>query len=73
MPNTQVVVEPKAKKKYKTKKEKEKDTYVEELMITTQTMVMRSFFDEKAQSLKDLVEEMAKLPPQNTKKKNKER
>jgi hypothetical protein len=30
---TQVLVEPKAKKKYKTKKEKEKDTTVEELVF----------------------------------------
>ncbi len=50
------MVKPKAKKKYKTKKEK-KDIMVEELMITNQTMVGKEFFDEKAQSLKDLVEE----------------
>jgi hypothetical protein len=35
MRSTQAVVEPKAKKKYKIKKEKEKDIVVEELMITT--------------------------------------
>jgi len=35
MRNTHVVVEPKAKKKYKTKKEKEKDIAMEELMIAT--------------------------------------
>ncbi len=33
-PSTQVVVEPKAKKKYKTKKGKGKDTTVKELVIT---------------------------------------
>ncbi len=33
IPSTMVVMEPKAKKKYKTKNEKEKDTIVEELMV----------------------------------------
>ncbi len=65
IPNTQVVVKPKAKKKYKTKKEK-KDIMVEELMITNQTMVGKEFFDEKAQSLKDLVEEWIKPLPWKT-------
>jgi hypothetical protein len=51
------MVEPKVKKKYKTKKEKEKDIIVEELVIVAQTMVGGEFRDEEAQSLKDLVEE----------------
>jgi protein required for attachment to host cells len=49
------MVEPKAKKKYKTKKEK--DATVEELVIVAQTMVGGEFRDEEAQNLKDLVEE----------------
>ncbi len=50
-------MEPKAKKKYKTKKEKEKDIVVEEKVIVAQTMVGGEFHDEKAHNLKDLVEE----------------
>jgi len=33
------VVEPKAKKKYKTRKEKEKDTTMEKLVMVAHTMV----------------------------------
>jgi hypothetical protein len=36
------------------------------LMITNQTMVGKEFFDEKAQSLKDLVEEWIKPLPWKT-------
>ncbi len=54
-------MEPKAKKKYKTKKEKDVD--VEEFVITTQTMVDMDFHDEKAQSLRDLVEEVVEPAP----------
>ncbi len=39
LPNTHAMVEPKAKKKYKTKKEKEKDVTMEELIIIAQSMV----------------------------------
>jgi hypothetical protein len=46
--NTQAVVEPKANKEYKTKKEKEKYIVVEELVIATQTMVGGEFCDEEA-------------------------
>ncbi len=63
IPNTMVVMEAKAKNKHKTKKEKEKDTIVEELMIVIQTMVGDKLHDEEAQSLKNSVEEVAKLPP----------
>ncbi len=63
LPNTQAVVEPKAKKKYKTKKEKEKDATVEELVIATETMVGKELCDEKAWSLRDLVEEVFKPTP----------
>jgi len=38
-PTTHAMVEPKAKKKYKTKKEKEKDVTMEELIIIAQSMV----------------------------------
>jgi len=58
LPNTHVVVEPKAKKKYKTKKEKEKDVAMEELVMATLTMVGEELCDEEAQSLRDLVEEV---------------
>lgn len=39
---------------------------MEELMITTQTMVGKELFDEKAQNLKGLLEETVKPPPQKT-------
>jgi hypothetical protein len=61
IPSTMVVMEPKAKKKYETKKEKEKDIIMEELMVVVQTMVGDKLHDEAVQSLKDLVEEVAKL------------
>ncbi len=69
IPNTMDVVEPKAKKKYKTKKEKEKDITMEKLVVMVQTMVNDEFHDEEAQSLKDLVEKTMKAPPQKTKNK----
>ncbi len=53
IPSTMAMVEPKAKK-YKTKKEKEKDDAMKELMIVVQTMVGEELLDEEAQSLKDL-------------------
>jgi hypothetical protein len=49
-PTTHVVVEPKAKKKYKTKKGKEKEFVAEELVIVAQTMVC----DEKGLKSKGL-------------------
>jgi hypothetical protein len=63
IPNTMAVVEPKAKKKYKTKKEKEKDVDVEELMTLSHTMVSDELQNEKAQSLKNLLEEAVKAYP----------
>ncbi len=63
IPSTMVVMEPKVKKKYKTKKEKEKDIIMEELMVVVETMVGDELHDEKVQSLKDLVEEVTKLIP----------
>ncbi len=63
LPSTHVVVEPKVLKKYKTKKEKEKDVTMEELVMVARTMVGEKLRDEKAQSLKDLVEETTLLTP----------
>ncbi len=59
------MVEPKAKKKHKTKREKEKDDAMKKLMIGVQTMVGKEFLDEEAQSLWDLEEEAAKPLPWN--------
>jgi hypothetical protein len=55
------VVEPKAKKKYKTRKEK--DTTMEKLVMVSHTMVGEKLHDEKAQNLNDLVEEVAQPIP----------
>jgi hypothetical protein len=78
------VVEPKAKKEYKTKKEKEKYAVVEELIALRQTMVGEELRDVEAQSIKNMVEEDArplhakirrkqrgKTPPRKSKKKTK--
>jgi hypothetical protein len=48
------MVEPKAKKKYKTKKEKEKDITMEELVIVAQTMVGGEFRDVRGLKSKGL-------------------
>jgi hypothetical protein len=61
------VFEPKAKKKYKTKKEK--DTTMEELLMIAHTMVGEELHDEEAQNLKELVEETTQPTPQKSKKK----
>jgi hypothetical protein len=55
------VVELKAKKKYKTRKEK--DTTMEELIMVAHNMVGEKFHDEEAQNLNDLVEEVAQAIP----------
>jgi hypothetical protein len=60
---------PKAKKKYKTKKGKEKDVAMEELIIATQTMIGKELRDEEARRPRDLVEEVVEPIPQNSKKK----
>lgn len=62
------MVEPKAKNKYKTKKKNEKNVIMEKLVIITQTMAGGKHHDEKAWSLKDLVEEVAYLAPKKSKK-----
>ncbi len=51
------MVEPKAKKKYNTKKENEKDAVMEKLIVLGQTMVGEELHDEEAQSIRDMVEE----------------
>jgi len=63
LPNTHAMVEPKAKKKYKTKMKKEKDVAIEELMITALTMVGEGLLEEEAQSLKEYAEEATKPTP----------
>jgi hypothetical protein len=50
IPNTMVVVEPKAYKKYKTK-EKEKDVIVEILFTLGQTMIGEQLYDEEVQNI----------------------
>jgi hypothetical protein len=71
IPNTMVVVEPKAKNEYKTKNEKEKSAIVEEFIALRQTMVGEELRDENAQSIKKMVEETTKAPPCKSKKKTK--
>jgi hypothetical protein len=63
-------VEPKAKKKYKTKKEKEKDTSFKELATIGKVMIEDELHEEEVQSLRELVEEEAAMAiPHKTKKK----
>jgi hypothetical protein len=64
-------MEPKAKKEYETKKEKEKYAVVEELIALRQTMVSEELHDEEAQSIQNMVREDAKAPPRKSKKKTK--
>jgi hypothetical protein len=68
--NTKVVVEPKAKRKYKTKKEKKNDTFFIELTTIGKVMIEDELHEEEAQSLRELVEEeVAMAIPYKTKKK----
>ncbi len=53
IPNIVVVVEPKAKKRYKTKKEKKKNAIFEELIALRKTMVGEHLCDEEVQNIKD--------------------
>ncbi len=65
-----VVVEPKAKRKYKTKKEKEKDATFEELPTIGKVMIKNKLREEKAWNLRQLVEKEATMAsPRKTKKK----
>ncbi len=72
VPSTMVVVEPKVKKKYKTK-EKEEDVIVENLIALGQTMIGEQVHDEEVQSIQNMVEEVAKASPWKTKKKTMKR
>jgi hypothetical protein len=65
-------MELKAKRKYKTKNEKEIDATFEELATIGKTMVDKDLFENKAQSLRELMEEEAtKAPPCKIEKKKK--
>ncbi len=63
IPKIVVVVEPKAKKRYKTKKEKKKNTTIKELMALKQTVVGEHLCDEEVQNIQEMVEEATKAPP----------
>jgi hypothetical protein len=67
LPNTHVV-EPKAKKKYKIKKEKQ-GCCCARVNNSSLDHVGEELYDEKVQSLRNNVEETMKPPPQKTKKK----
>jgi hypothetical protein len=69
IPSTMVMVEPKAKQRIRSRKEKEKNVDLEELMTLGQTMVNNELQDEEVQILKNLVDEVAKVPPRKNKKK----
>jgi hypothetical protein len=56
-------MELKAKKKYKTKNEKEKDATFEVLATIGKAMVDKDLFENKAQSLRELMEEEATMAP----------
>lgn len=67
---TKAIVEPKAKGKYKIKKEKEKDTTFKELATIGKVMIEDELHEEEAQSLRELVEEEVTMAtPRKTKKK----
>ncbi len=51
------MVDFKTNKKYKTKKEKEKDITLEELVTLGKSLVEDELFGDEVQSLRDLVEE----------------
>ncbi len=69
-----VQMQPKMKRKYKTKKEKEKYVTFEELTAIGKPMVEGDMFEEETQSLKDLMEEEIAMTPlhKNIKKKGKD-
>ncbi len=68
IPNIAIMVEPKAKKRYKTKKEKEKNTTIKELIALKQTMVGEHLCDEKVQNIKKMVEEVTEALPCKSKR-----
>jgi hypothetical protein len=68
-PTHMLWLNPKPKRKYKTKKEKGKDVLTEELAMVTQTTVGEELCDEEVQSLRDLVEEVDTTCSMKSKKK----
>jgi hypothetical protein len=65
-----VEMQPKMKRKYKTKKEKEKDVAFEELAAIGKPMVEVDLFEEETQCQRDLMEkEVVLTPPRKSKKK----
>jgi hypothetical protein len=68
-PNTMAMVQPKAKRLYKTKKEKEKEIVLENLTIIGRDMMEGDLSKGKEQSVKYLMEEEVEMTPCKTKKK----
>jgi hypothetical protein len=68
-PDTMAMVQPKAKRLYKTKKEKEKEIVLENLTTIRRDMMERDLSERKEQSVKDLMEEEVKMTLRKTKKK----
>ncbi len=66
-----MTMELKAKRKYKTKNEKEKNATFGELANIGKAMVERDLFENKAQSLRKLMEEEATMVPPCKSEKNK--
>lgn len=61
--NKATVVEPKAKRKYKNKTKREKDATFEKLATIGKAMVEGDLFENKVQSLKELMKEEATMAP----------
>jgi len=66
------MVQPKAKRKYKIKKEKEKKIVLENLTTIGRDMVDEDLSESKEQSIKDFVEEKVEMTPHKTKRKERE-
>jgi hypothetical protein len=60
VPSTMAMVDFKTKRKYKTKKEKEKDITFEELVTLGKSLVEDELLGDEVQNLKDLVEKEAR-------------
>ncbi len=64
-----MVVEPKPKRKYKTKKEKDKNIVFKELATLKKAMVEDELCEEEVQSLKEIVEEKVTMTTISTRSK----